>query len=88
MTTIIIGLIKGFKGIASFLLPDQIFVSDIFTNFDAYVTWFTDFLVTANFLVPLPTIFDCLEIIVTIKIIKFTIFIANWLARAALDVIP
>lgn len=88
MTDIILSIVSFLKNSIWFLLPDAIFVTDIFTNFASYLNFFTDFLVKVNFLVPLPTIFMCLRLILTIKIIKFGIFMFNWFVRAVLDVIP
>lgn len=88
MTDIVVGIIKFMNSIMAFLLPDTLFMTDIFTNFGNYLNTFTDFLIKVNFLIPLPTIFSCLAMMVTIKVTKFTIFIFNWLVRAVLDVIP
>lgn len=88
MTQIIIGFISMIKNIVGFLLPDVIFVSDVFTNFADYIVYFVEFLIKVNFLIPLPTIFMCLQIMLSLKVIKFGIFIFNWFVRAVLDVIP
>lgn len=88
MTQIIVAIIDFVNGIISFLLPDMIFVTDLFTNFATYLESFTDFLIKVNFLVPLPTLFTCIRIMLTIKIVKFGVFVYNWVVRAILDVIP
>lgn len=88
MTKIIVALITAVKGIIGFLLPESIFAADIFSNFALYFDFFVDFLIKVNFLIPLPTIFTCLNIMLTIKMIKFGIFMYNWFIRAVLDVIP
>ena len=88
MTDIILKFIKIFKSMVGFLLPDAIFNLSIFSNFLDTVEWFVDFLVAVNFLVPLPTIFMALKTMVSIKVIKFTIFLGNWLVRRVCDVIP
>lgn len=88
MTDIILSIINFLKSFIWFLLPDVIFVTDVFTNFATYLNYFTDFLIKVNFLVPLPTIFTCLRIMLTIKIVKFGVFMFNWFVRAVLDVIP
>ena len=88
MTTIIIKVIGFINAIIGFILPDKIFVTDIFTNFSSYLDFFIDFLIKVNFLIPLPTLFSCITIILSIKIIKFGIFVYNWIIRAVLDVIP
>lgn len=88
MTKIILTLIAAVKGIIGFLLPETIFVADVFANFTRYLDFFVDFLIKVNFLIPLPTIFTCLKIMLTIKVIKFGIFMYNWFIRAVLDVIP
>lgn len=88
MTSIILSLIKFIKGFSSFLLPDKLFAADLFTNFAEYIDFFTDFIAAANFIIPLHTVFNALGLIVTFKVVKFTIFVVNWLIRSALDVIP
>ena len=88
MTDIILTIIKFVKSFASFLLPDALFATDIFVGFYDYLDFFLDIVVQANFLVPIPTIFSCFSIIVTFKVVKFTLFISNWLIRSVLEVIP
>lgn len=88
MTNIILSLIKMVKGFGTFLLPDALFNQDIFTNFSLYLDTFTDIVCKVNFLVPLPTLFQCLSIIVALRICKLVIYVQNWLVKAVLDVIP
>lgn len=88
MTSIILFLIKFIKGFSSFLLPDKLFAADLFTNFAEYVDFFADFISAANFIIPLPTVFSAFKLIVSFKVIKFTIFAVNWFVRSVLDVIP
>ena len=88
MTNLIINIIEMINNLINFLLPDTLFLVDVFTNFANNLNTFTDFLIAVNFLIPLPTVFTCLGLILTVKIIKFNIFIYNWFIRAVLDVIP
>lgn len=88
MTGILLKIIKMIRKIMGFLLPASIFAEDIFSNFYNYLDFFVDILIQANFLIPLPTIFHCLEIIIGIKVIKFSIFLTNWLLQAIFDIIP
>lgn len=88
MTGIILKFIKIIKGMVGFLLPDAIFNISIFGNFLDTVDWFVEFLVAVNFLIPLPTIFFALKCMVSIKVIKFTIFLCNWCVRRVCDIIP
>ena len=87
MTDIIITIMKFVKSFVSFLVPDALFATDIITNFYKYLDFFLDIIVQVNFLIPVPTIFSCIAIIVTFKVVKFTLFISNWIVRAVLDVI-
>lgn len=88
MTKIITTFIKLIIGFSSFLMPDALFAADIFTNFDKFVDYLIDILAQVNFIIPLPDIFSAIAIIVSIDIVKFTIFIFNWIVKRVFDVIP
>ena len=88
MTGIITKFIKFLSTAVSFLFPDVLFNADIFTNFNNYLNILIDFLADINFLIPLPDIFLAFSIMVTITIVKFTLFITNWIIKRTCDVIP
>lgn len=88
MTGIIVKFIKIIVGIVSFLFPDNLFMADVFQNFNSYWDIFVDFLATINFLVPLPDIFVAFGLMVSLTIIKFTLFVLNWVVKRVFDVIP
>lgn len=88
MTKIISSLIKIVVSFSGFLMPDALFAVDIFTNFDKFVDYLIDILAQVNFIIPLPDIFSAIAIIVSIDIVKFTIFIFNWIVKRVFDVIP
>lgn len=88
MTDIICTLIKFVRASWSFLIPDALFQLDFVNNFLEYIDFFLDIIVQVNFLIPLPTIFSCLSIMVSLKIVKLVIFVQNWIIRSVLDVIP
>ena len=88
MTGIILKFIKIIVGIVSFLFPDNLFMADVFVNFNSYLEIFIEFLATVNFLIPLPDVFAAFSFMVTITIIKFTLFITNWIIKRVFDVIP
>lgn len=88
MTNIITNIIKFLTGAVSFLYPDTLFFGEIFTNFNYYFTVFVNFLGDVNCFVPLPDIFAAFSIMVSIAVVKFTLFITNWLVKRIFDVIP
>ncbi len=88
MTGIIVKFIKIIVGIVSFLYPDNLFMADVFTNFNSYLNTFIDFLAAVNFLIPLPDIMKAFSLMVSLTVIKFTLFIANWVIKRVFDVIP
>lgn len=88
MTGIITKVIKMAVGIVTFLFPKNLFMEDVFLNFNKYIDLFIDFLHDVNFLVPLPDIFASFSFMVTMSIIKFTLFITNWIIKRCFDVIP
>lgn len=88
MTKLLLAFIRLIVGFVSFLFPDNLFMADVFQNFNSYWNTFVDFLATVNFLVPLPDIFTAFSFMVSITIIKFTLFITNWIAKRVFDVIP
>ena len=47
-----------------------------------------DFIVKANYLVPIDTILLLISIKYGFRLIKFTIFIINWVIRRIADIIP
>ena len=88
MTGIIVKFIKVIVGIVSFLFPDNLFMADVFQNFNSYWDTFIDFLAAVNFLIPLPDIMLAFSFMVSITVIKFTLFIVNWVIKRVFDVIP
>lgn len=89
MTKIIIKIIQLITGgLVSFLFPDNLFMGDVFTKFIPYWDTFVDFLAAVNFLVPLPDIMTAFSFMVSLNIIKFTLFIVNWIIKRIFDVIP
>lgn len=88
MTDIILTVINLVKGFITFLIPDALFAADVFTNFWDYINFFIDIIVKVNFLIPVRTIFTCFTIMVSIRIIKFTIFVTNWFIRSVLELLP
>lgn len=88
MTDIIITFIHIIVGIVTFLFPDNMFMADVFINFDNYINVFIEFLATINFLIPLPDIFLAFSFMVSLTVIKFTLFILNWVVQRVFDVIP
>lgn len=88
MTGIIVKFIKVIVGIVSFLFPDNLFMADVFQNFNSYWNTFIDFLAAVNFLIPLPDIMKAFGLMVSLTVIKFTLFIVNWVIKRVFDVIP
>lgn len=88
MTKIIVSFIKVIKSMVGFLVPDALFQFDFITNLPDYIVYLADVLNKTNFLIPLATIMECIGVMITIKFIKFAIFIYNWIIRSVLDVIP
>ena len=88
MTKIISTFIKIIVNFSSFLIPDALFTADIFANFDYFVDYLIDILAHVNFLIPLQDIFSSIALMVTIDVVKFTIFIFNWVVKRVFDVIP
>ena len=88
MTGIIVKFIKIIVGIVSFLFPDNLFMADVFQNFNSYWDTFIDFLAAVNFLIPLPDVMTAFSLMVSITVIKFTLFVMNWVIKRVFDVIP
>lgn len=88
MTGIITKFIKFLGTAVSFLFPDTLFRADIFSNFASYLDTFIEFLADINFLIPLPDIFLAFSIMCSITVVKFTLFIMNWLIKRTCDIIP
>lgn len=88
MTKIITSFIKIIVTFSSFLMPDALFNADIFTNFDSHISYLCEILAQVNFLIPLPDIFYCISLMAAVDVVKFTIFIFNWIVRRVFDVIP
>ena len=88
MTDIIIYFINFFTGAVGFLFPESLFMADVFTNFNYYLETFIEFLATVNFLVPLPDIFRIFSLMVSLTVIKFTLFVSNWLIQIVCELLP
>lgn len=88
MTNLICGFIRLITKVSVFLLPDVLFNADILLNFDKHFDYMIDILAQVNFFIPLPDIFAAISVMVTIDIVKFTIFIYNWIVKRIFDIIP
>ncbi len=88
MTNLICDLIHLFFGLVGSLVPEISVDPAVITNAQSVVISIRDFLVSVNFLVPLPDIFLIVTICITLRSGLFLTFVGNWILRRILDVIP
>lgn len=87
MTSLLVGFIELLKGWVM-NLPELGIDSSHLSSIQSAVSAVLDFIVKANFLVPIDTILLLISIKYGFRLIKFTIFIVNWVIRRIADIIP
>ena len=88
MTNLICELIHVFFRLVGFLVPEITIDPMVITNGRDVVSSIRDFILSVNFLVPLPDIFLIVTICITLRTSLFMTFVGNWILRRILDVIP
>lgn len=88
MTKIICAVLDFFKLIVVKLFPDLSVGSDVLGNISSGLVTVVEFIAKANFFIPVPTILLILSLVYGFKLVKFTLFLANWVIRRIADIIP
>lgn len=88
MTNMIVTFLEFLTGVVDTLVPNLSVDSGILSNIADGLEVIVDFIAQVNFLIPLPTIFMVLSIVFGFRLIKFTIFVVNWVIRRIADIIP
>ena len=88
MTDIICGVLRFFTDLIAKHFPDfSIGSGHLGTISDSFQS-VIEFIAQINFFVPLPTILLILSLVYGLKLVKFTIFLVNWVIRRIADIIP
>ena len=87
MTNLLVGFIELLKGWVM-KLPELGIDSGHLSSMQFALSAVVDFIVKANYLVPIDTILLLISIKYGFRLIKFTIFIINWVIRRIADIIP
>ena len=88
MTNMIVTFLEFLTGVVDTLVPNLSVDSGILANIADGLEVIVEFIAQVNFLIPLPTIFLVLSIVFGFRLVKFTIFVVNWVIRRIADVIP
>lgn len=88
MTNLVCKLIHVVFRLVGFLVPEITIDPAVITNGQSVVLNIREFLLSVNFLVPLPDIFLIVTICMTLRTGLFMTFVGNWILRRILDVIP
>lgn len=87
MTNIIVSVIEWLKGIVM-KLPDLSVDSSALSSMIDGIEIVISFIAAANYIVPISTILTILALVYGFKVIKFTVFLINWVVRRIFDIIP
>lgn len=69
-------------------LPDLSVDSSVMSSLTAAVDTVISFMAAANYIIPISTILLILSIVYGFKILKFSVFIVNWVIRRIADFVP
>lgn len=88
MTDMIVGVLHLLKNFIVNVIPEVSIGASAIENAHAALTTIMEFLSVASFLVPFKTIFAIVGIVYGFRLVKFGVFIVNWVIRRIFDVIP
>ncbi|MBS6953452.1 MAG: hypothetical protein KH230_09465 [Enterocloster asparagiformis] len=88
MTDIIVSVINWMATVVGTLLPDLSLDSGHLASIVDGLEVVIEFMSQVNFLIPLPTILLVISIVYGFRLIKFSIFLINWVIRRIADLIP
>lgn len=87
MTDFFVSLLGMFEGWI-YKLPELSIDSAYYTNIRNALATVVDFIKQVNFIVPIDTILLILSIVYGFRLVKFAVFVINWVVRRIADFIP
>ncbi len=87
MTDMIVGLLDLVSSLIQ-KLPELSIDSAHLSSMSSAFSTIIDFLVKANYVVPIDTILLITSIVYGFRVVKFGVFVVNWIIRRLVDAVP
>ena len=88
MTNMIIGVLKFFQSLVTNVLPELSIGSDAVASAKSALTTIVEFISVSSFLIPFKTVFMIVGLVYGFRLVKFGVFLVNWVIRRIGDIIP
>lgn len=88
MTDLIVHAIYYLISCFTKIIPVLDFEPQVYENISTSIGVIKELLVNVNFMIPLPDIVMIMSLVIGFRVLKFGIFVGNWLIRRICDLIP